>query len=238
MNRQRIRIALAAVLFLFTMISAPLRLTAADESKHETTASNEAKTSGEHKEAEGDETKAFKHSGAVQWIAEKTGLSLEGAYWLCVVLNFAVIGGVVFWALKKNLPGMFRNRTASIQQAMAEAKAASEDANRRLADIESRLSRLDGEISEMRSAAEKEASAEEARVKEATAEDIRKVVDSAEQEIAAAAKSAQRDLRAYTANLVVSLAEKQIKVNPATDQSLVKNFAQGLSADGSRKDAR
>jgi len=238
MSRTGIRLALVALLFLFAMVAAPVRLTAADESKHETAASSEAKTSGEHKEAEADETEAFKHSGAVQWIAQKTGLSLEGAYWLCVVLNFAVIGGVVFWALKKNLPAMFRNRTASIQQAMAEAKAASEDANRRLAEIESRLSRLDGEISEMRNSAEKEAAAEEARVKEATSEDIRKVVESAEQEIAAAAKSAQRELRAYTANLVVSLAEKQIKVTPETDQSLLKSFAQRLSTDASRKDAR
>ena len=83
---------------------------------------------------------------------------------------------------------MFRDRTASIQQAMQEARQASEEANRRLAEIEARLSRLDAEIGGMREAAEKEAAAEEVRIKAAAAEDARKIVESAEQEIAAAAK--------------------------------------------------
>ena len=110
------------------------------------------------------------------------------------MLNFAVIAGTIFYFWKKNLPGVFRNRTASIQQAMVEARKASEEANRRLAEIESRLSRLDSEIAGMRDAAEKEAAAEEARIKAAAEEDARKIVESAEQEIAAAAKLARREL--------------------------------------------
>jgi F-type H+-transporting ATPase subunit b len=143
-----------------------------------------------------------------------------------------VIAGVIVWASKKYLPTAFRNRTASIQQAMAEARAASEDANRRLAEIESRLSRLDGEIAEMRGAAEMEAVAEEERIKVATAEEMRKVVESAEHEISAAAKNARRELRGYAAELVVSLAEKQMNVDAATDQALVRDFAQHLASDG------
>jgi F-type H+-transporting ATPase subunit b len=120
---------------------------------------------------------------------------------------------------------------------MAEARATSEDANRRLADIESRLSRLDGEISEMRGAAEMETQAEEQRIKSGTAEDVRKVVESAEQEIAAAAKFARRELQAFAAELVVNMAEKQVRVDAATDQALVKGFSQQLAADG-KKDGR
>jgi hypothetical protein len=41
-------------------------------------------------EEEKDETAQFKQSAAVQWIAQKTGLSLQNAYLLCVLLNFAV----------------------------------------------------------------------------------------------------------------------------------------------------
>ena len=187
----------------------------------------------ESREAAGeDESAEFKHSSSVQFVARVTGLSMAQAYWLCVVLNFAVIAGVIFWASKKSLPGVFRNRTASIQKAMEDAREASEDANRRLAEIEARLARLDGEIGEMRGAAEMEALAEEERIRTATADEVRRVVESAEQEIAAAAKNARRDLRAYAADLVVSLAEKQIKVDPATDQSLVKGFAQRLGSDG------
>jgi F-type H+-transporting ATPase subunit b len=195
--------------------------------------------SKELKEAEEEGTAAFKHSSSVKMVAKLTGLSIENAYWLCVVGNFAIVAGVLVWALRKNLPTVFRNRTANIRQAMAEARAASEDANRRLADIESRLSRLDSEIAEMRNAAEKEGAAEEDRIKAATADEMKKVVESAEQEISAAAKNARRDLRAYAANLVVSLAEKQITVDTATDQALVQGFAKRLASDGaSSRDGR
>ena len=179
--------------------------------------------------AEEDDQAQFKHSASVQTVAKLTGLSLDNAYWLCVVLNFAIIAGAVVYLSKKNLPGMFRNRTASIQKAMQEARQASEDANRRLGEIETRLSRLDSEIAEMRATAEKEAVAEEARIKAAAEEDGRKIVESAEQEIAAAAKLARRELTNYAANLAVSLAARQIKVDPATDQALVQGFARELS---------
>jgi F-type H+-transporting ATPase subunit b len=187
----------------------------------------------ESREAAGEDDEAqYKHSPSVQWVAKLTGWSLEHAYWVCVLLNFLVIAAAIFWLSKKNLPRLFRNRTASIQKAMEEARKASEDANRRLAEIEARLSRLDAEISGMRVAAEQEAAAEEQRIKAAAAEDARKIVESAEQEIAAAAKAARRELTAYAADLAVSLAKKQIHVDAATDQALLRNFAQQLSVNG------
>jgi F-type H+-transporting ATPase subunit b len=179
--------------------------------------------------ASDDEQAQFKHSWMVQWVAGVTGLSVDNAYWLCVVLNFAVIAGTIFYFWQKNLPGVFRSRTASIQQAMVDARKASEEANRRLAEIETRLSRLDSEIGVMRDAAEKDAAAEEARIKAAAEEDARKIVESAEQEIAAAAKLARRELTAHAANLAVALAAKQIKVDESTDQALVREFARELS---------
>jgi F-type H+-transporting ATPase subunit b len=179
-----------------------------------------------------DDQEQFKQSPSVQLVAKLTGLNLEHAYWVCVLLNFVVIAAAIFWLSKKNLPGLFRNRTAFIQKAMEEARKASNEANRRLAEIEARLSRLDVEIGGMRAAAEKEAAAEEQRIKAAAIEDAHKIVESAEQEIAAAAKSARRELTAYAADLAVSLAKKQIHVDAATDQALLSSFAQQLSANG------
>jgi F-type H+-transporting ATPase subunit b len=185
----------------------------------------------ETREAAGEDDQ-FKHSPSVQFVAKLTGLDLEHAYWVCVLLNFVVVAAVLFWLLKKNLPGLFQNRTAFIQKAMEEARKASEDANRRLAEIEARLSKLDVEIGGMRAAAEKEAAAEEQRIKAAAVEDARRIVESAEQEIAAVAKSARRELTAYAADLAVSLAKKQIHVDAATDQALLRDFAQQLSVNG------
>src|SRR5208337_77278 len=182
----------------------------------------------ESKEAAGtekDEMEEFKHSASVQAIHRLTGLSVQQSYWLCVILNFAVIAAVFIWAGRKYLPGMFRDRSAAIQKAMQEAQMASEEARRRLAEIESRLMKLDVEIGMMRDAAEKEGAAEEARIQATAEEDARKIVVAAEQEIAAAAKAARRQLTAYAADLAVGLARKQIHVDAGTDQALVRNFA-------------
>jgi F-type H+-transporting ATPase subunit b len=193
--------------------------------------SNEA--AGEEK----DEMAEFKQSASVRGIAKLTGLSLQQSFWVCLVFNFVVIAALIVWAGRKFLPGIFRDRTAAIQKAMQEAQAASEEARRRLADIESRLMKLDGEIAAMRDAAEKEGAAEEVRIRAAAEEDKRKIVSSAEQEIAAAAKSARRQLTAYAADLAVGLARKQIHVDAGTDQALVRNFSQelGASSDDSGK---
>ena len=193
--------------------------------------SNEA--AGEGK----DEMAEFKESASVRLIGRLTGLNLQQSYWLSVVLNFVVIAAFIVWAGFKYLPGMFRDRSTAIQKAMQEAQMASEEARRRLADIESRLMKLDGEIGMMRNAAEKEGAAEEARIQAAAEEDARKIVLSAEQEVAAAVKAARRQLTAYAADLAVGLARKQIHVDAATDQALVRNFAGQLGAnDDSGKD--
>ncbi len=231
-------IAILASLFLLLALSYSARAQANPPSaspEHSASAVNR-EPAKESRAAEDDEQAQFKHSWMVQWVAKLTGLNLDYAYWLCVVLNFAIVAGAVVYFSKKSLPGMFRNRTASIQKAMQEARKASEDANRRLGEIEERLSRLDSEIAGMRATAEKEAVAEEARIKAAAEEDGRKIVESAEQEIAAAAKLARRELTNYAANLAVSLAARQIKVDPATDQALVQGFARELSPKSGGQD--
>jgi len=185
--------------------------------------------------SEEDPTAQFKHSASVRLLSRITGLSLDGAYWLAVILNFGIVVGLIAWASKKNLPTLFRSRTASIQKSIEEARRASEDANRRLSEIESRLARMDDEISEMRSTSDKEAAAEEQRIKAAAAEDARRIVQSAELEIAAATKAARRELTTYAADLAVTLATKQIQVDTPTDQALVRRFAHQLSGDGAGK---
>ncbi len=183
-----------------------------------------------------DETAKFKQSPSVQLVARLTGLSLQHAYWLSVVLNFAVIAGVLLWAGKKYLPGFFRLRAEQIQSAIEEARQAREDASRRLAEIEARLSHLDAEIVQLRATAEKDGAAEEARIRAAAEADARKIVQSTEQEIAAAAKAARRELAAYAASLAVGLAAKRMQIDRPTDQGLVRDFTGQLSAEaGPRK---
>jgi F-type H+-transporting ATPase subunit b len=198
--------------------------------EHKTIGGELAEETRESTGADEEDNAKLKHAASVQWLARKTGLSVHHAHLLALWLNFAVVAVVVFWAVRKFVPGTLRNRSASIQRALEEARSASQDANRRLADIENRLRQLDVEIGQMQATAEKEADAEEGRIQKAAEEDIRKVVLAAEQEIATAAKQARRELSTHTASLAIALARQQINVDSNTDQVLVRTFASKLAS--------
>lgn len=189
---------------------------------------------GGHGEEGGDPHAEFKYSASVKWLAQTTGMEVTTAYWVSVVFNFLVMAVILYILLGKKTVAFFRDRTDSIQNAMEEARRASEDANARLAQIEGRLSRLDSEVAELRNASEADAAAEDKRLQESAREDAARIVRHAEQEIEAAARLARRDLRAYAAELAVSLAEKKINVTPAADEELVRNFTDRLDRDGGR----
>ncbi|MFI5113644.1 MAG: ATPase [Terriglobales bacterium] len=196
-----------------------------------------AESAKETREAAGEEQEEnakLKYSPMVQRLAKLTGLSVHHAHWLAMGINFALIAFLVYWLSRKSVPAAMRNRTQSIQQALEEARAASQEANRRLAEIETRLRKLDVEIGTMQATAEKEAEAEEGRIQKAAEEDMGKVVAAAEAEIAAAAKQARRELTAHTADLAIALARKQINVDASTDQALVRNFAGQLSGNSGK----
>jgi F-type H+-transporting ATPase subunit b len=204
------------------------------EPEHKSIGEELAKEEREATGADEEENANLKHSVVVQKLAKLTGLNVHQAHMLAMILNFAIIVFVVVWLGRKALPGMLRNRNESIQRALEEARFASQEANRRLAEIENRLRQLDVEIGQIQAHAEKEAESEEARIKSAAEEDIRKVVEAAEQEIAAAAKLARRELTSHTADLAIALARKQIHVDSNTDQVLVRNFASKLSQGGGK----
>jgi F0F1-type ATP synthase membrane subunit b/b' len=194
------------------------------------------------REAAGEDESNFNQYPSVMMLAHFLHVRPFVAFWLSILFNFAVLAGALGYMMKKYLPGAFRNRTASIQRAMAEAQRSSEEARRRLAEIENRLSRLDIEIAGMREAAEKDAAAEEARIRAATEEDTRKVIEAAEQEIVAAANLARRELKAFAAEVAVALAQQQLHIDAGTDEALVRSFASHLNgnspANTSGKDGR
>ncbi len=221
----------ATVLLAFVALLAATPVRAFGKAQEGSAATAQSEPAKETHEAAGEEeNENLKHSAAIQWVARQTGLTAHQAHMAVVSLNFLIIVFVIYWFARKSVPAALRGRTKSIQRALEEGRAASQDANRRLAEIEARLSKLDTEIAQMQAQSEKEAAAEEGRIKQAAEEDIRKVVQTAEQEIASAAKQARRELSSHTADLAVALARKQIQVDSATDQILVRNFAGKLSS--------
>jgi F-type H+-transporting ATPase subunit b len=185
------------------------------------------------REAAGEgENAAFKYSPSVKWLAAHTGLNVLQAYWVFFIINFAVVALAIAAMVKAKLPSWFRIRTETIQASMEEAKRTSAEARARLSDIEERLARIDGEISEMRSAAEAEGRREEERIHAAAEEDKARIIAAAEQEIAGISRTEQRKLKAYAAQLAVEVAERRIRIDSDTDRRLVQNFAEQLNRNG------
>ncbi len=197
----------------------------------------EASKRAEGEEPEGkDQTEEMKHglehSTMVQKMARLFGISVQSAYWIAMAINFAIVFLAIGWVMKSKLPAMFRMRNEAIQRGIAEARAASEDAQRRLKDIEVRLSKLGEEVNAIKASAEKESAAEEARIRTQAENDVKRVLESAEKEIDAAGKQARRDLKSLAAGLAVDLATRKLQIDQQTDEGLVRNFVAQLGKDG------
>jgi F-type H+-transporting ATPase subunit b len=235
------------VLALFTCVVAiaqehaqPAAPEAATTSEKKAEAAPAHAAGPEHKEEGGDslhETEeAMKTSASVRKLGKKVGIDdPKTAYWLFAWLNFSVIGLAVFKVLKKSLPGFFKGRTASIQKDLETARRLSAESSARLSAIEARLANLDSEIVAMREQAERDGKAEEDRLRAATEDEKRKIVEAAQQEISAATDIARRDLKNHAAELAIELAEKRLAINETTDRALVREFAKHLGNGEGRR---
>lgn len=181
--------------------------------------------------SEDEQNEALKHSPMVTKLGSMMGMSTEAAATTFEVLNFAVLAlALGFFALKA-LPKIFRDRASSIQKELVDARTATEEASLRLSSVEERLSNLDGQIAEMRAQAEKDAVAEERRMRAAVEDEKVKILAAADQEIASASLTAQRSLQKYAAELAIEQAARKLVVSAETDRLLVQGFARRLAGD-------
>jgi F-type H+-transporting ATPase subunit b len=223
------KIGLAVVLGL--VLVAPARVVRAQEpAKPAATAQANGAQAGAESEQELDEGAQYKHSKMVQAIGHSMGMSTETAASVFEYLNFAILAGLLIWALAKTLPKLFRDRSSALEKELADARSATEEASVRLNSVEERLAKLDGQIAEMKAQAERDAAAEEQRFRAAAEEEKNKILASADQEIASATQQAQRQLQQYAAGLAVEQAAKRLVITAETDRLLIQNFAQWLSA--------
>jgi len=182
---------------------------------------------------EEDQSEALKHSDMVKKLGAMMGMSTDAAATTFEVLNFAVLALAIGWFLAKTLPKTFRNRTSAIQKELVDARTATEEASARLNSVEERLAKLDGQIAEMRAQAEKDAIAEEQRMRAAVADEKVRILAAADQEIASASLTAQRALQKYAAELAIEQAARKLVVSAETDRLLVQQFARRLVGDDS-----
>ena len=174
----------------------------------------------------------FDNSPSLKWMAETLRINTAVAYRLSVAFNFVALVTLIAIPLRSRLPVIFRKRTELIRQGLEGAQRAGAKATQRLSVIESRLAKIGCEIASVQSIADQQWQAEEERIRAAAEEDKCRIVKVTEHEIAAAVDQARRELKAYAADLAVTLAAKRIQVDVSTDEELVRSFIDQLGRNG------
>jgi F-type H+-transporting ATPase subunit b len=144
--------------------------------------------------------------------------------------NFGLLAAALGFLIGKHAPGFFRSRTGDIQKGIAEATRLKEEADARLAEVQLQLKNLEAQIADLRRSAAQEMAVEAERIRQETLDQAAKIQALSEHEIAAAVKSARSQLKAYSAELALELAERKIRerISPSDDARLVGDFVKGL----------
>jgi len=123
------------------------------------------------------------------------------------VLNFAILLGIIIWALKKaDVKGSLAARQADIEKSLKDAETARDAAEAKLREYSARLDQASKEIDELHAAIVREGEQEKGRI-------IAEANSAAEKIVAQAALSAEQEtvkarneLRAEAARLAVEIA--------------------------------
>lgn len=123
------------------------------------------------------------------------------------VLNFAILAGIVVWALKKaNLKGSLADRQAQIEKHLRDAREAREAAEAKLAEYTAKLATANQEVDVLRATMLQEAEAEKQRIVAEAKVSAAKIVEQAAQAADQEVLKARTELRAEAARLAVELA--------------------------------
>ena len=154
--------------------------------------------------------------------------------------NFLILAGVLGYMISKVAGNLYRTQSEGITRGIAEATKIRQDAEARAAEIEKRLAGIQGDIEALRSQARAEMTAESERISRDTEHQLKRLQQQSEQEIELMTRVARQQLKAYSAELALELAEQQIrgKMNPETQNSLVRAFAQDLHNETGRRPAQ
>jgi F0F1-type ATP synthase membrane subunit b/b' len=169
---------------------------------------------GEKKEAHGAQAPAEEEGGLEIW------------KWA----NFLVLAGGLGYLIGKNAGPFFATRSATIRKDLEESLRQSKDAEARVAETNRRLATLESEIAAVRAESDRDLQLGTERLARQTAEEFARIQAHAEQEIAIAGKDAHMQLKRYSAELAIGLAEQKVRarMNTATDEALVEGFVRDL----------
>ena len=176
-----------------------------------------------------DQYAELKCSASVRRLSRWLGFSLEATSHVCLYFNFFLLVALIYWKAKPILAAVADERSISIKRAINEAQQLGDEARSKLAEIEERWAQLDQEIAAIQANTEARMKQEEQLMLAETAADVHRILENSEHEIEAAVRQARNQLRAFAANLAVSLAQRSMRIDEKTelDWSFVTELKRG-----------
>jgi F-type H+-transporting ATPase subunit b len=147
-------------------------------------------------------------------------------------INFVILVGGLGYLLRKPMAEFFSSRSASIQKSLDEGRKALEASQAQLKAVEDKLGRLEAEIAAFKESAAREMAAERQRLQQAAAEEAARILESARAQMDTALRGAKVDLKKYTAEKSVTLAEQLIRtrLDDSGRRRLVTQFVATLES--------
>lgn len=201
---------------------------ASQEEEHAEPAAQE-----EHAAAEGEHAAEEEHEPAPWWEFPAR------------LVNFGLLLALLWWGLVRTPPAigdifsfpglapLLANRSSQIKEDKAVARERKEEAAEILTSTAARLDRIEVEVGELVEEAREDAEREKRRAEEEGREQAEKIRETARRELRAESLGAQRELRAFVADLAVGMARKTLRehLTPADQERLRQDY---LSRIGTR----
>lgn len=146
------------------------------------------------------------------------------------VVNFAILGGVLFYFLKTPIGVYLASRATQIRQDLVTASDMRATAASQLADIEKKMQALPAELEALKAQGAADVTAEQARIAQAAAAERERLIAQTHREIESRLRMARRQLTEHAAGLAIRIAEERIKgtITPDDQLRLVDRYATQL----------
>ena len=145
-------------------------------------------------------------------------------------INLAIFVAIMVYLLKKPLSEGFKAKREAIRADLIKAEQEKQAALAELTSAEAKLVSLDTEKSKVLANAKGEAEAEKARLAAEAEAEAKRLKDQTEGEIARLAQASKNDLRKFSAEESIRLAEEKLRgqMNADNDSKLVKAGIQSI----------
>jgi F-type H+-transporting ATPase subunit b len=166
--------------------------------------------------------------GAPAWAyaSEGEGSSLIEINWTLGVqlVSFLLLLAVLYKLMYRPLLGALEGRSAAIQQQLAEAQAAREEAQRALGAMEERIHAAQAEAQALRERALREAAELRERLSAEARQEAARLIEGAQAQVSQEVRRARAELRAEVGVLATQIAERLIRksLNDEDHQRLLR----------------